>query len=177
MEWKLHKRFNHFGNIYKIHITRCNLWPTESISTVIPQNLYFVPKLPQTILLHNMVWKSLHKSSSLLINIYDTRVFSLQPIFYSQVLILKKANGEDTPCLKNLLCLSIPWRIKFKIFHMAFNSFYNPGPSNIFTFFWAALGLHCYMQVLSSCGERGLLFTVVSRLLMALASLVPEHRL
>ena len=117
MEWKLHKRFNHFGNIYKIHITRCNLWPTESISTVIPQNLYFVPKLPQTILVHNMVWKSLHKSSSLLINIYDTRVFSLQPIFYSQVLILKKANGEDTPCLKNFLCLSIPWRIKFKIPH------------------------------------------------------------
>ena len=60
---------------------------------------------------------------------------------------------------------------------MAFNSFYNPGPSNIFTFFLAALGLHCYMPVLSSCGERGLLFTVVSRLLMALAFLVPEHRL
>ena len=42
-------------------------------------------------------------------------------------------------------------------------------------FVFAALGLHCCMKVLSSCGERGLLFTVVCKLLVALGSLVPEH--
>ena len=33
------------------------------------------------------------------------------------------------------------------------------------------------MQAFSSCGDRGLLFVVVRRLLIAVASLVAEHRL
>ena len=33
------------------------------------------------------------------------------------------------------------------------------------------------MQACSSCGERGLLFVEVSRLLIAVASLVVEHEL
>ena len=43
--------------------------------------------------------------------------------------------------------------------------------------FMAALGLRCCAQAFSSCGERGLLFVVVRGLLIAVASLVAEHRL
>ena len=39
----------------------------------------------------------------------------------------------------------------------------------------AALGLRCCTQAFSSCGEQGLLFVVVHRLLIAVASLVVEH--
>ena len=44
-------------------------------------------------------------------------------------------------------------------------------------FFLAALGLYCCAQAFSSCSERGLLFIVVHRLLIAVASLVAEHGL
>ena len=43
--------------------------------------------------------------------------------------------------------------------------------------FLAVLGLSCYARALSSCGERGLLFVVVRRLLIAVASLVAEQGL
>ena len=43
--------------------------------------------------------------------------------------------------------------------------------------FLAVLGLRCCARAFSSCGERGLLFVVVHRLLVAVASLVAEHRL
>ena len=43
--------------------------------------------------------------------------------------------------------------------------------------FLAALGLHCCVQAFSSCGEQGLLFIAVHRLLIAVASLVAEHGL
>ena len=43
--------------------------------------------------------------------------------------------------------------------------------------FWAALGLHCCVWAFSSCGEWGLLFVAVRRLLIAVASLVAEHGL
>ena len=43
--------------------------------------------------------------------------------------------------------------------------------------FLAALGLCCCMGAFSSCGERGLLFVAVRRFLIAVASLVAEHRL
>ena len=43
--------------------------------------------------------------------------------------------------------------------------------------FLAALGLRCCARAFSSCGERGLLFIVVHRLLIAVASLAAEHRL
>ena len=43
--------------------------------------------------------------------------------------------------------------------------------------FMAALGLRCYGQASSGCGKQGLLFVVVRRLLIAVASLVVEHRL
>ena len=41
----------------------------------------------------------------------------------------------------------------------------------------AVLGLRCYPRAFSSCGERGLLFIAVHRLLIAVASLVVEHGL
>ena len=43
--------------------------------------------------------------------------------------------------------------------------------------FLAALGLHCCARAFSSCGEQRILFIVVRRLLIAVASLVAEHRL
>ena len=43
--------------------------------------------------------------------------------------------------------------------------------------FLAVLGLCCCARAYSSCGERGLHFVVVCRLLIAVASLVAEHDL
>ena len=49
---------------------------------------------------------------------------------------------------------------------------------NLFIYlFMAVLGLCCCAQAFSGCGERGLLFVAVRRLLIAVASLVAEHRL
>ena len=47
----------------------------------------------------------------------------------------------------------------------------------LFYLFLAALGLRCCARAFSSCGEWGLLFVVVHRLLIAVASLVAEHGL
>ena len=41
----------------------------------------------------------------------------------------------------------------------------------------AALGLHCCAWAFSSCSKQGLFFAVVHGLLIAVASLVAEHRL
>ena len=43
--------------------------------------------------------------------------------------------------------------------------------------FLAALGLCCCARAFPGCGERGLLFIVVCRLLIAVAFLVAEHGL
>ena len=43
--------------------------------------------------------------------------------------------------------------------------------------FLAVLGLHCCVRAFSSCGEQGLLFMAVRRLLIVVASLVAEHGL
>ena len=43
--------------------------------------------------------------------------------------------------------------------------------------FLAVLGLRCCSWAFSRCGERGLLFVAVHGLLIAVASLVAEHRL
>ena len=45
----------------------------------------------------------------------------------------------------------------------------------IYLFFLAALVLHCFMWAFSSCGEWGMLFVAVPRLLTAVASFVVEH--
>ena len=41
----------------------------------------------------------------------------------------------------------------------------------------AALGLCCCAQAFSSCSKRGLLYVAVRKFLIAVASLVAEHRL
>ena len=43
--------------------------------------------------------------------------------------------------------------------------------------FLAALGLRCCVQAFSSYSEQGILFIAVHGLLIAVASLVAEHRL
>ena len=48
---------------------------------------------------------------------------------------------------------------------------------NFIYLFMAALGVCCCVWAFSSCGERGLLFVAMRRLLIAVASLVAEHRL
>ena len=48
---------------------------------------------------------------------------------------------------------------------------------SILFFFLAVLGLCCCARAFSSCGEQGLLFVAVRRLLFAVASLVAEHGL
>ena len=45
----------------------------------------------------------------------------------------------------------------------------------LFYFIIGCLGLPCCTQAFSSCNERGLLFVVVRRLLIAVASLAVEH--
>ena len=47
----------------------------------------------------------------------------------------------------------------------------------IYLFILAALGLRCCTRAFCSCGEWGLLFVVVRGLLIAVASLIAEHRL
>ena len=44
----------------------------------------------------------------------------------------------------------------------------------VFLFILVALGVHCYARAFSSCGEQGLLFVEMHRLLTAVASLVAE---
>ena len=49
--------------------------------------------------------------------------------------------------------------------------------SFIYILFLAVLGLRCCARAFSSCSEQGLLFIVARGLLIAVASLVAEHRL
>ena len=48
---------------------------------------------------------------------------------------------------------------------------------NLFIYFFADFGSLLLCTAFSSCGERGLLFDAVRRLLIAVASLVAEHSL
>ena len=49
---------------------------------------------------------------------------------------------------------------------------------NLFIYlFMAVLGLPCCAWAFSSCGEQGLLFIAVHRLLTTVASLIAEHGL
>ena len=61
--------------------------------------------------------------------------------------------------------------VSFSSLSMFFGGFF------CFFVFLSALGLHCCARAFSSCGKLGLLFIAVRRLLIAVASLVAEHRL
>ena len=68
-----------------------------------------------------------------------------------------------------LLCI-VFLRLKYFFLNLFYFIFY-------FILFLAVLGLHCCTRAFSSCGERGLLFVAVRRLLIAVASLIVEHGL
>ena len=75
-------------------------------------------------------------------------------------------------CLpQNLTCENLQVRAHYIYIYFFFKLIY------FIYLFLAALGLCCYPQAFSSCSERGLLFVVVRGLLIAVASLVVEHRL
>ena len=48
---------------------------------------------------------------------------------------------------------------------------------SFYFFTFGHVGLRCCVRPFSSCGQRGLLFVAVLGLLIAVASLVAEHRL
>ena len=62
------------------------------------------------------------------------------------------------------------------LWHFFFFFFFNKFIYFIYLFL-AALGLRCCARAFSSCSEQGLLFVVVRRPLIVVASLVAEHRL
>ena len=70
--------------------------------------------------------------------------------------------GIEGTCLQQAACINLKLLFFFKI-HLFINL--------------AALGLRCCTRAFSSCGEQGLLFVAVCRLLIAVASLVVEHGL
>ena len=71
-----------------------------------------------------------------------------------------------------------PWEFRIKPWNTVRQSFKSTLFFHInFIYFLAALGLCCCTQAFSSCGEQGLLFVAVLMLLIAVASLVAEHRL
>ena len=55
--------------------------------------------------------------------------------------------------------------------------FFEMGDLLFIYLFLVVLGLHCYLQTFSSCGKWGLVFIVMLRLLIVMASLIAEHRL
>ena len=68
--------------------------------------------------------------------------------------------------------------IKFQVF-LSFlkNLFIHSFIHSFVYLFLAALGLHCCARAFCSCGERELLFVAMRWLLIAVASLVAEHKL
>ena len=77
---------------------------------------------------------------------------------------LRSHYKENYPvCMLDIFCDYSQYFSFFKIF--------------IYLFILAALGLHCCVRAFSSCGERGLLFVAVHRLLIAVACLVAQHGL
>ena len=72
-----------------------------------------------------------------------------------------------TEHLERILC-EVPGSCPFLFFFNLFILVY---------LFLAALGLRCCAWAFSSCGEWGLLFIAVRRLLIAVTSLVVEHEL
>ena len=72
-----------------------------------------------------------------------------------------------------LVHCSLPF---FFFFNIPYFSFFFLRVLFIFIYL-AVLGLCCCIWAISSCSEQGLLFIAMCRLLIAVASLVVEHRL
>ena len=97
--------------------------------------------------------------------------------FLSKVFIYSpavKATTHAQSCSQKLAHrhTKLPRHIPFVLFFFFFNKFI------YFTYlFLAVLGLRCCARAFSGCGERGLLFFAVHRLLIVVASLIVEHGL
>ena len=76
--------------------------------------------------------------------------------------------GEDSAWSLSGCVSRHPLPFSFPLFFLFFNKF---------IYFLAVLGLRCCAQAFSSCGEWELLFVAVRGLLIAVFSLVAEHRL
>ena len=74
-------------------------------------------------------------------------------------------------------CSSLSTLSSFVLFHLYILLFFFFLINLLIYLFLALLGLRCCVQAFSSCSERGLLFVAVHGLLIAVASLVAEHRL
>ena len=73
---------------------------------------------------------------------------------------------EDQMCIKMHVNIYMLWHQELLFFFKLF-----------IYLILAALGFCCCAWAFSSCSQRGLLFVAVRRLLIAVASLVAEHRL
>ena len=90
-------------------------------------------------------------------------------LFFS--VVFKKSLPNPVPAMMLFPCVSSKSFIVLGLFFFFFYKFI------LFYLFLAALGLCCFAQAFSSCGEWGLLFFAVCGLLIAMASLVAEHGL
>ena len=86
---------------------------------------------------------------------------------------MKTASLVSVPALSQMYVLN--WMPGLQAeFLFLFTYFLNNLSNSLFS---VALHLHCCKQAFSSCGKLGLLFVAVHGLLIAVASLVAEHRL
>ena len=76
-----------------------------------------------------------------------------------------------------IYCLASPVKCLLKIYCLFFKNFIYLVIYLVIYLLLAVLGLRCCARAFFSCSERGLLFVVVCRLLIAVASLVVEHGL
>ena len=104
-------------------------------------------------------------------------VYTSSPVFQEYLSHLSipgyfSAGWKYNPLLHDAFaeCLS-------KMFSSPFSEFPFFFKFNLFYLFLAVLGLCCCARAFSSCGEQGLLFVAVHRLLIVVASLVAEHGL
>ena len=108
--------------------------------------------------------------------------------------ILLSFQNHCSQCSLTLNGTALKWAILKSVSCMSFlaqsiiKSIYMKITQNIYIYFYkfiyfilflflVVLGLRCCTRAFSSCGERGLLFVAVRGLLIAVASLVAEHRL
>ena len=89
-------------------------------------------------------------------------LFLFPPLYPSIPLLLRRGHGQ----------LKIIYFFLIKVFSIFF-----PFLKFLFYLFLAVLGPRWCTRAFSSCGEQGLLFVAVHGLLIAVASLVAEHRL
>ena len=124
---------------------------------------------------------SLHPYQKLVSSVFFILAILLDVKWYlimALICISIMANGVEPLFICLFICL-FPYHIPslVKCLCESFVLFLNIFIYLFIYLFLAALGLHCCTQAFSSCGELGLLFIALHRLLIVVASLVVEHRL